>query len=107
MFRRENWEGLKHFRSKYDNEFQLSESILDAAEITTKKKEMDKMCLNAIRMCIVNQETEKVFSYMDLLHFNQSVKLCIKLCEQLKAHELAQKVSKFLQDKENREIFMN
>ena len=89
MFRRENWEALKHFRSKYDNEYQLSESIMDLNEITAKKKEMDKLVLNAVRMCIVKEENEKVFSYMDMLHYTASLKLCVKLCEQMKATDLA------------------
>lgn len=29
VFRQENWESLKHFRSKYDNEYHLSSSIMD------------------------------------------------------------------------------
>ena len=29
IFRKQNWESLKHFRSKYDNEFAQSETILD------------------------------------------------------------------------------
>jgi hypothetical protein len=30
-FRIQNWESLKHFRSKYDNEYHLSATILDPA----------------------------------------------------------------------------
>ena len=29
MFRVDNWESLKYFRSKYDNEYTLSASIFD------------------------------------------------------------------------------
>ena len=42
---------------------------------------------------------------MDMIYFSQSLKLCIKLCEQLKAPDMAQKVNKFLQDKETKEMF--
>ena len=52
IFRKQNWEQLKHFRSKYDNEYQQSESILDNTEIASKKKAMDKICVSAIRYCI-------------------------------------------------------
>ena len=31
IFRKQNWESLKHFRSKYDNEYAQSETILDQA----------------------------------------------------------------------------
>ena len=50
---------------------------------------MDKLLLNAVRMCVMSEDNEKVFSYMEMMHFNQSLKLCIKLCEQLKATEMA------------------
>ena len=84
----------------------MSESILDNNEIQSRKKEMDKICLNAIRSCIISGETEKVFGYMDMIQFNQSLKICIRLCEQMKQQELAQKVSKFIQDKETKEVFL-
>ena len=51
-------------------------------------------------------EKEKVFDYMDMLHFSQSLKLCAKMCDKLKAGDLAQKVSKFISDKETREVFI-
>ena len=104
-FRKQNWESLKHFRSKYDNEFAQSESILDNSEIVELKRDMDKECLNAIRLCIMQDQKEKVFDYMDMLHFNQSLKLCAKMCDKLKATDLAQKVTKFISDKETREVF--
>ena len=76
-FRRDNWEPLKHFRSKYDSEYPLSESILSAGELVNRRKEMDKTTLNAIRLCILSDDHERVFSYMELLHFSQSLKLCV------------------------------
>jgi hypothetical protein len=88
-YRREQWEPLKHFRSKYDAEFPMSESILSTSDIANRRKEMDKNTLNAIRLCILNDDHERVFSYMELLHFSQSLKLCVNLCEQLNAHELS------------------
>lgn len=54
-FRKQNWESLKHFRSKYDNEFAQSESIMDNSEIVELKRNMDKECLNAIRLCIMSE----------------------------------------------------
>jgi hypothetical protein len=42
QYRKDNWEHLKQFRSKYDNEYMLSESILTANDIINKKKEVDK-----------------------------------------------------------------
>ena len=83
----------------------MSESVLDINEINNLKKEVDKLLLNAIRLSILKEDSEKVFSYMDMIYFSQSLKLCVKLCEQLKATEMAQKVNKFLQNKETKEMF--
>ena len=69
-FRKQNWESLKHFRSKYDNEFAQSETILDANQIIDLKRAMDKECLNAVRLCVMAEEKEKVFDYMDQMHFS-------------------------------------
>jgi len=106
IFRKQNWEQLKHFRSKYDNEYQQSESILDNIEIGSKKKAMDKICVSAIRFCIHNEQVEKVFGYLDMIFFTQSLKVANKLAEQMKNSDLAQKISKFIQDKETKEVFL-
>ncbi len=71
----------------------------------TLKKEVDKLLLNAIRDCILKEETEKIFQYMDMLFFSQSLKLVEKLCEQMKVPEISQKVAKFLSEKETKEIY--
>ena len=105
VVRRDNWETLKQFRSKYDNEYCLSESIMEVSEINSLKKEVDKMLLNAVRICIMKEETEKVFSYMDMMYFNQSLKLCVQLCEKMKANQIADKVEKFIQTKESKDKF--
>lgn len=105
-YRKEQWEHLKHFRSKYDNEYPQTETVCSNGDISNKKKEIDKLLLNSIRILIVNEEYEKVFSYIDQLYFTQSLKICIKLCESLNAMELAMKVGKYLQDKEQKEILM-
>ena len=81
--RREMWEPFKLFRGRNDNSRFLSESIMDAKEITQKKKDHDKTILNAIRLSIMNEEHDKVFTYLDMLHFTQSIKICIKLCNSL------------------------
>jgi ABC-type dipeptide/oligopeptide/nickel transport system ATPase subunit len=44
---------------------------------------------------------------MDLMYFSHSLKLVEKLCEQMKVHDMAQKVAKYLNEKETKEIFMN
>ena len=60
-----------------------SESILDKEQIVELKREMDKTCINAIRLAICAEEKEKVFDFMDRLHFSQSLKLVAKMCDKL------------------------
>ena len=69
-YRRETWESLKQFRSKYDQEYHLSASIMNVTEIVDLKKAVDRSLIDAIRLCILKEETEKVFSYIDMLYFS-------------------------------------
>ena len=82
----------------------MSESILEQKELVQKKRELDKHVLNAVRTCILNDEHSKVMTYLDLLHFSQSLKLVVKLCNSLGQHVLAQQVSTFISDKDAQEI---
>lgn len=43
---------------------------------------------------------------MELLNFSQSLKLCIQLCESLNAHELSQKIAKFVSEKEQKDLMI-
>jgi hypothetical protein len=97
---------LKHFRSKYDAEFGLSHTILKDNEFVNKKKEMDKLTLGAIRLCIMNNDNERIFSYIELLNFSTSLKLCIQLRDQLNASELSQKIAKLVSEKEQKDLMM-
>ncbi len=88
-FRMENWEQLKSYRTKMITDYALSETIKDQSQLTSEKKEVDKLLLNAIRLCLIKEDTQKVFSYMDMLYFSHSLKLVEKMCEQLKQPEVA------------------
>ena len=57
------------FRTKYDNEYVQTETIMTKADIAAKKKDIDKAILNAIRLCIIGGENEKVFTYMNMVNF--------------------------------------
>ncbi|CDW81941.1 wd repeat and hmg-box dna-binding protein 1-like [Stylonychia lemnae] len=106
-YRKDQWEHLRHFRQKYDNNYMLSETILDSTKLTNLKKEIDKLILNAIRLCIISDDQDKVFTFMDMMHFSQSLKLCVQLCDNLQSNDLAQKISKFIQDKEQKDIMLD
>jgi hypothetical protein len=67
---------------------------------------MDKICVSAIRYCIHHEQVEKVFGYLDMIFFMQSLKVANRLAEQMKNSDLAQKISKFIQDKETKEVFL-
>ena len=105
QYRKDVWEPLKHYRSRYDSERVITENIMESSEITNKKRELDKLVIENIRSCIMNDDHQKVFTYLNLLHFSVSLKLVVKLCDQLKQTQLAQQVSKFLDDKQYRESF--
>ena len=83
QFRKEVWEPLKLFRSQRDPERVLSESILDAKKVAQQKKELDKHIIQCVRLAIMNDEHDKVFTYLELLNFSQSLKICIRLCNDL------------------------
>ena len=105
-FRRQEWESLKNFRSTNDPERFLSDNILEQKDIVNHKKELDKLTIQQIRQCIIQSNHEKVFGYLDLLNFANSLKLIVKLCNQMQQVELAQKVSQFIKDKEHRDVLM-
>lgn len=104
QYRKDVWEPLKNFRGRYESAKILSDNILEAKEITLKKKELDKLTLNLIKTCIVEGHDDKVYSYIDNLCFKQSYKLSIKLCSSLKNNSLANKVAAYIQDKEQRSL---
>lgn len=89
VYRKQKWDMLKTIRSETDNERAQSDTILEIQDLTNKKRELDKLVLQSVRLAIVNQEHEKVFQYLDLINFTQSLKLVIRLCNSLKADELA------------------
>lgn len=104
QYRKDVWEPLKNFRGRYESAKILSDNILEAKEITLKKKELDKLTLNLIKTCILEGHDDKVYSYIDNLCFKQSYKLSIKLCSSLKNNSLANKVAAYIQDKEQRSL---
>ena len=56
QFRKDAWEPLKHYRSRYDSERVLTENILETAEAANKKRELDKLVIQNIRVCIMNED---------------------------------------------------
>ena len=75
-------------------------------ELQQKKKELDKAIIGAIRICVMSSDHEKVFAYMNMINFTQTLKICVNFCDSVNASELASKISKFIQDKEQKEIML-
>lgn len=88
-YRQEVWLPYKLFRGNHDNERFLSETILEQKELIEKKKEMDKTLIETIRLAIINDEQDKVFTYLELLNFTASIRIVVKLCNQLNQNVLA------------------
>ena len=80
IHRNQVWEPLKLFRGNDDNNRFLSNSILNNQEIVLKKKELDKLVINAIRQTIVKGQRENVLPYLEQLHFMNSLKIVVRLC---------------------------
>ena len=59
-----------------------------------------------MRICILSEDHEKVFTYMNMIHFSQTLQVCIKFCNQLNANELSQKISRFISDKEQKDVML-
>ena len=38
--------------------------------------------------------------------YNQTIKVCMKMAEQMKRQDLAQKLNKFINDKQTKEVFL-
>lgn len=56
QFRRDYWEPLKHFRTRYDSEKVLTENILEPSDITSKKRSLDKLVMENIRVAIMSDD---------------------------------------------------
>ena len=98
-YRHEVWMPYKLFRGSNDNERFLSESILDQKDIMQKKKNIDKTLISAIRVAITNDEPDKVFTYLEQLNFTNSMKLVVKLCNNMNQNHLSQRVSMYIDEK--------
>lgn len=103
IHRNQVWEPLKLFRGNDDNNRFLSATILDNKAIAQKKKELDKLVINAIRQAIVKGQRESAIAYLEQLHFSQSLKIVVRLCNSLNENHLANMVSSYIRDKDSKD----
>ena len=57
---------------------------MDKDQLQKEKKDIDKLLIEAIRLSILKAQdegAERVFQYMDMLYFSQSLKIVERLCE--------------------------
>lgn len=98
------WLPYKLFRGSTDNERFLSQSILEQKELVQRKKDLDKHTIAAIRLAIVNDEEDKVFTYIEQLHFTASIKIVVKLANELRRDILARRISQYVDEKSERDL---
>lgn len=110
-YRKDQWEHLKHFRTKFDQCYDLSESILSAKDINKLKLEVDKKIIDLIRFTLVQKgsgpdDHDRVLSYLEMVNLTVSYNTCLTLLIHLQQNQLAEKVRKVISDREQREVIM-
>lgn len=80
---------------------------MDSVDLQKNRTEMDKLVLDAIRICIRDKQHDKVFGYLDLLQSTKRISFAVTLCNQLKENELANRVSEYKVKRERQEIIMS
>ena len=89
---------------QFDSERFLSDSILEPKDLAAKKKELDKITLKAIQNVVASGEHDKIFTYIEQLYFSKSLDIIVKMCAKLNQNLLAQKISKHIKEKEQRDL---
>ena len=87
--RLKHWGFLKLKRKKGENEFEMSEGILNEHQIFNKKRDLDKILIQAVRLCCVKDQIQKACSYANMCFLPQSIQICTKLAYQLNKTHIA------------------
>lgn len=77
---------------------------MDQKDLIQKKKDLDKQTIGAIRLAIINDEEDKVFTYIEQLHFTASIKIVVKLANEMKRDILARRISMYVDEKSERDV---
>ena len=100
QWRRHQWSHLRNTRTQKDPAYGLSRSIYTDVETLEKKKALDKITINSIRIAAMSHDKTKVLMYATKLHLTKSFSLCISLLEELKQPLIADEFRKIRDKKE-------
>lgn len=104
QWRRGQWSHLRNTRTQNDPSHALSSTIWTDIETTEKKKVMDKITINCIRISALSQDKMKVLSHAKRLNLVKSYTICISLLEELKQPLIAEELRKMRDNKETEEL---
>ena len=79
----------------------MSKSIFTDIETTDKKKSLDKITINSIRIAALNQDKKKVLMHAQRLNMTKSFQICISMLEELKLPLIADELRK-IRDKKDK-----
>jgi hypothetical protein len=100
QWRRTKWSYLRNTRTQKDPNFFISKSIFTDIETTEKKKNLDKITINSIRIAALNQDKKKVLMHAQRLNLTKSFHICISMLEELKLPLIADELRKIRDKKE-------
>jgi len=74
----------------------LSKNIKTQTDMLNQQKEIDKLLLGAVRTAAMHDQELKVMEYVKAMNFTKTMRVAVKLCEELNAKELAFKVNAYI-----------
>lgn len=102
-WRRNQWSSLRNARSQKDPCDSISKSIYTDVETLEKKKQLDKITINTIRIAAMNSDKMRVLMYAKRLNLVKSYTLCMSMLHELKLPLIADELRKLRDSKEMEE----
>ena len=98
QWRRHQWSVLRNTRTQKDPSYNQSKSIYTDMDVINKKKALDKITINSIRIAALSEDKAKIFSLSAKIHLVKSYTICISLLNEMKMPLIADELRK-IQDK--------
>lgn len=102
-WRRNQWSNLRISRTQKDPCDSISNNIYTDVETLEKKKQIDKITINTIRIAAMNNDKMKVLMYAKRLNLVKSYTLCMSMLHELKLPLIADELRKLRDGKEMEE----
>jgi hypothetical protein len=103
QWRRHQWTNLRNTRTQKDPCNFVSKNIYTDVETLDKKKQLDKITINSIRITALNNDKMRVLMYAKRLNLVKSYTLCMSLLHELKLPLIADELRKLRDNKEMEE----